>query len=100
MNKDTIPSKGTITKQLALRFSGEEILRHLGSTSKSTSSPPLNTDIAPSTSHNDDDQDDDEETTAEKKTTKKEGEAKRIESVHVESENDDDDVTQDITPTE
>ncbi|KAK5839148.1 hypothetical protein PVK06_007913 [Gossypium arboreum] len=49
MNEDIIPSKGAITKQLALRFPGEEMLRHPGSTS--TSPPPLNIDTAPSTSH-------------------------------------------------
>ncbi|KAH1107068.1 hypothetical protein J1N35_010836 [Gossypium stocksii] len=48
-NEDTIPNKGDITKQLAIRFSGEEMPRYLGSTS--TSSPPLPTNTAPSTSH-------------------------------------------------
>ncbi|KAA3465949.1 hypothetical protein EPI10_001080 [Gossypium australe] len=47
-NKDTIPNKGAIIKQLALRFSREEMPRHPGSTS--TLLPPMTTDTAPSTS--------------------------------------------------
>lgn len=46
VNEDTIPNKGAITKQLALRFFGEEMPRHLGSTS--TTSPPMTFGAAPS----------------------------------------------------
>ncbi|KAH1082328.1 hypothetical protein J1N35_022089 [Gossypium stocksii] len=49
-NENTIPNKGAITKQLALRFSREEMPRNMGSTS--TPSPPMNTDTTPSTSYN------------------------------------------------
>ncbi|KAH1107743.1 hypothetical protein J1N35_011511 [Gossypium stocksii] len=47
--EDKIPNKGVITKQIALRFLGEEMAKHPGFTS--TTSPPMITDVTPSKSH-------------------------------------------------
>ncbi|KAH1056211.1 hypothetical protein J1N35_034276, partial [Gossypium stocksii] len=46
-NEDKIPNKGAITKQIPLRFSGEEMPKHLSSAS--TGFPPMTTNLAPST---------------------------------------------------
>ncbi|XP_012472360.1 uncharacterized protein LOC105789533 [Gossypium raimondii] len=81
--------------------SGEKMLKHLGSTS--TASPPMTTDVAPSTSHSDfkqqleDDDEDGTETTAEK-NIEKEGKEEKIESVHIESNKDEANITQTSTP--
>ncbi|KAH1091178.1 hypothetical protein J1N35_018435 [Gossypium stocksii] len=51
VKEDKISNKGAITKQIALRFQGEEVPRYPSFIS--ISSPPTGAHYAPSTSHND-----------------------------------------------
>ncbi|KAK5825664.1 hypothetical protein PVK06_020522 [Gossypium arboreum] len=78
-NEEKIPNKGAITKQIALRFLGEEIPEH------------------PSSTSTEDDDEDGEEATAEKKNIENKGEEEKTESVHIESDKDKANMTQTYT---